>query len=274
MSSVLAACRSAAFACSAALGRDELLQAVGRLPPERGGRLTSGVKEMRQVLELLGTGGGRPAAAWAIQDRLLHRRTGHVDSEVLVLAPSDEVLGAAYRSVARLLEQGLEGRVPKPERNLGAVVLWVEVGDATMLLGSDLQESPRGGWTAVLGCRQRIDRRSEIFKVPHHGSKNGHLASVWTQILVDRPEAVVCPHWNGGTILPGGDDLARLCQLANVHLTAVGRPGTIIQKGRPMRPTLDDLGRVTLRRRLGVDARWSVTYGGHAGNGCSVTSRP
>lgn len=99
ISRVLAACPSARFACSAALCRDELLQAIGRLAPDRGGRLTSGVKEMRVVLELLADRSSPPATAeWAVQNRLLHRRAAAVACEVLVLAPSDGVLLDAFRS--------------------------------------------------------------------------------------------------------------------------------------------------------------------------------
>lgn len=158
----------------------------------------------------------------------------------------------------------------RPDRNLGAVVLWVEVGDATMLLGSDLQETPGGGWTAVLGCRQGIPRQSEIFKVPHHGSGNGHHPDVWTKLLVQRPEAVLCPHSNGGNHLPTPADLARLCQLASVHVTAPAQSDAVIQKSRPMRPAVEGCGRVTLRRPLDVEgAGWSVAYGGRACAGCA-----
>lgn len=264
---ILALCPSAVFSCSAALSRDELLQTIGALAPGRG-RFGSGVREMRSVLEVLANGEDRPPAAWAGQDRLLYGRSRGVACEVAVLAPSDQVLGDAYRSVAHLVNEGATGRVPKPDRNLGAVVLWVEVGDATMLLGSDLQEEPHRGWTTILGRRQGFDRQCEIFKVPHHGSDNAHHEPLWTKILVPRPEAVVCPHWNGSNIIPKETDLMRLCELANVHLTACRGPDTVIRKSRPMRPVLHDFGRVTLRR--GSDETdWSASYGGDAGEACA-----
>lgn len=133
-----------------------------------------------------------------------------------------------------------------------------------MLLGSDLQEDPGGGWTSVLRCQAAIEGQSELFKVPHHGSRNGHLATVWKRLLVDRPEAVVCPHRNGGNSLPTDDDLQRLCDLANVHLTAPAGRRPVIEKGRPMEPSVKEFGRVTLRRRVGHQTEWSVSYAGHA----------
>ena len=269
ISDVLAACPDAGFACSAALCRDELVQAIGALPPTRVGKISSGVREMRRVFELLASRASGGQAEWSVQNRLLHDRKGTMHSAVRVVAPSDSVLSDAYRSVARLVDEGSSWRVPRPDRNLGAVVLWVEVGDATMLLGSDLQETPGGHWRAALGCCREFARRSEIFKVPHHGSENGHLTDVWRQILVDHPEAVVCPHQNGDNSLPTPKDLDRLCGLANVHLTAPRAPWPVIQKGRPMRPAVGDCGRVTLRRRLGDGTGWSVDYGGPARGVCS-----
>lgn len=95
MQKVLAACKAATFACSAALSRDELVQAIGRLEPARGGRLTSGVKEMRSVLEMLTEDLTRPQPQWAMQDRLLHRRGGALHCAVHALAPCDQVLARA-----------------------------------------------------------------------------------------------------------------------------------------------------------------------------------
>lgn len=117
-------------------------------------------------------------------------------------------------------------------------------------------------------CRQGIDRRSEVFKVPHHGSANAHQPLVWKNLLVDEPEAVVCPHECGANQLPSEDDLDRLCRLATVHLTAPPRPAPSIRRGRLGRIAVPDFGRVTLRRRIGSDANWTVTYAPPAQPGC------
>lgn len=270
ISKALAACPQAGFACSAAISRDELISAIGSLPPTRARRVTSGVREMRAVLEQLGDTSNRRTLKWAMQDRMLLERTSGVACRVLALAPCDRVLADAFREIAELVGQGASGRVPRPDRNLGAVVLWVEVGDATILLGSDLQETGevQTGWTAVIGCRDGKDRRGEVFKVPHHGSGNGHQPRVWREMLVDSPEAVVCPHERGKNRLPSAQDLERLCKMGNVHLTAGLPSGSIpIRRGRPGRLAVPDFGRVTLRRLVG-DAAWRVDYAAPASRCC------
>jgi hypothetical protein len=270
ISQVVEACASATFACTAALARRDILQAIARLEPDRGGKLTSGVKEMRRVLEVLAAASPPRQAEWAIKNRILHRRqSGEVICEVLALSPSDRVVQQALPEIAGLVRLGDTRRVPRPNANAGAVVLWVEVGDATMLLGSDLQENPGQGWTAIVGVLAPTGRRGEIFKVPHHGSINAHLLPVWQKVLVPQPEAVVCPHCNGSTTIPTTKDMARLCQLANdVHITAPSDRRPYMQRGRLMRQTLAEYGSVTLRRRLGEGSSWSVDYGGPATSGC------
>jgi len=270
ISQALARCPGATFACSVALKHDELLAAIGRQPPGRFGKVTSGVDEMHDVLKHLDDAGQLHRLVWAVQQRPLYQRRGDPGCQVLALAPCDLVIGEAYRRIAELVDQTTL-RVSKPERNEGAVVLWVEVGDATILLGADLQETPEDhtGWTAVVGCLAGVDRRSEIFKVPHHGSSNAHQDLVWSDLLVDNPEAVVCPHERGANRLPGQSDLDRLCRLATVHLTAPPRSGEAsIRRGRLGRVAVADFGRVTLRRRAGDAPDWSVTYAPPAQRGC------
>lgn len=277
MSAIVEACESAAFVCSGALKDDELLIGIGKLEPYlRDTKITSGVREMKAVFELLANpdnAGGTRQAEWAGQNRLLYRPDGLFAREVLALTPSDKVVQDGFQVLVRLIRQGGNGRVPSPKRNVGAVVLWVEVGDATMLLGSDLQEDPDRGWTAVLSCRAGKGRQGEVFKVPHHGSANGHNDLVWERLLVKRPEAVVCPHSNGRNNLPTADDVQRLCDLARVHVTALGPPAQAFKNARLMRPAVGGFGRVTLRRAAGANTDWTSQYSGEARELCAGVSR-
>jgi hypothetical protein len=271
ISETLARCPKATMACSVALNHDELLAAIGRQPAGRFGKVTSGVDEMHAVLEHLDRTGQLQRLIWALQKLPLHERRDPLPCRVLALSPCHVVIGQAHRRLAELIVDNTMLRVQKPDRNEGAVVLWVEVGDATILLGADLQETPEDhtGWTAVVGCMEGVDRRSEIFKVPHHGSSNGYQELVWSDLLVENPEAVVCPHERGANLLPGPDDLAWLCQRAKVHLTAPPRSrDSSIRRGRLGRLAVVDFGRVTLRRRAGGATDWTVTYAPPAQYGC------
>lgn len=287
---LVTACTSAVFACSAALSPDELIQAIGRVPDAPGGKATSGVQEMKATLDAVATG-ARPAK-WALQERDLYERPSTteqpVQCRVRALSPSDSVLRSSFVDVAELLAQcvavlnggqEVSSRVARPDRNRGAVVLCVELaatpsGATSLVLGADLQEAPGGGWTAVLGVWGARGRSAEIFKVPHHGSHNGHHDRVWKDMLVETPEAVICPHENGSNQLPTGVDLARLCALSpKVHITARIERKLSRERGRLMEPSVPAFGRVTLRRRLGVDSCWNANYDGEAGPACP-TSMP
>lgn len=266
---VLTVCREAFFVCSGAMESDEIFDGIAALPPEGRG-LASGVKEMREVLELLARGDRPwPQARYAIQDRLLYRRTVGIKCEVLAASPRDEAVQEALTEIATLITMGGRDRVRRPERNDGAVALWVEVGGVTMLLGSDLQEDPGGGWTAIVKAHGGTGRRAEIFKVPHHGSSNGHLEQVWKKLLRRRPHAVLCPHCNGRNIIPTDADLKRICERSTkVHITSHRDRGLRMLGGHLMRPKFDGFGSVTLRRGLGGRARWKVYYDGLAGECC------
>ena len=278
MAEVLETCREATFACSGVLSPRQLVEAIGSLKSTNrfdAARTTSGVDEMRRTLQLLKPGTGRPAAVWSVEGLLLFRRANQ-PCEVTALAPGQRALSVAYQQIAPLVREGMHGRVPKPNQNLGAVVLWIQVGDVSLLLGADLEETPdpQTGWTAVCDCTVRPGGRAEVFKVPHHGSKNGHQERVWDELLVMSPEAVVCPHSLAGNHLPTPEDIQRLCQLGRVHLTAPPGPGFAIRRGRRTHPATPGFGRVTLRRRIWSEAPWTATYDPPAADPCRFPPAP
>lgn len=290
ISEALGRCSQASFACSVALDNPELLSAIASQPSGRFGKLMSGIDEMRNALEHLDRIGQLHRLVWAVQQRTLYQRGGVVECMVSALAPSDFVVERAHSRIMDLVV-GSTGRVPDPESNHSAVVLWVEVGRTTMLLGADLQETgdELTGWSAVVGCRRAMDQlpapsrlgvtemvsspagrgaRAELFAVPHHGSSNAHHSQVWNELLVERPQAIVCPSQPGRPPLPSPSDIDRLCGLGNVHLTAPVDGHVSIRRGRPGRIADSAVGRVTLRRHGRSGPDWRVNYGGPAMNAC------
>lgn len=273
ISEILSVCDQARFACSAVLSVKELREGIGRLKSQgrfESPRSTSGVDEMRRTLALLASGSGRPPANWAMEGLALFERSETPVCRVRALAPAHPALTRAYQQIAPLIEQGTHKRVPRPEANRSAVVLWVNVGGQALLLGSDLQETrnPQTGWTAVCDCLVRPEGRADVFKVPHHGSKNGHQDRVWAELLVESPEAVVCPNSLAGNHLPTAADIQRLCRLGRVHLTAPPNPRSSIRRGLRSRPATPTDGRVTLRRKVKSSAEWDVTYVSPAADPC------
>jgi hypothetical protein len=275
---ILKECSAASFACSAALQPDELIEGIGSLSSSRFIAQTSGVREMQQALQLMAAT-RRPSAMWALVDRTLWLRESddHLPCHVYTLAPSDRELLSANQTIAQLLREGERRRVPRPQRNDGSVVLWVQIGTSGLLLGADLEETGESdtGWTAVVNCANRPQGRSQVFKVPHHGSSNAHQDRVWDEMLTSKPHAVLCPWSLGHRYLPTDDDVARICGLSKqLHLTAVpgsrlARPRTVGERWRA-RYAQRPIGRVTLRC---ADPRsnpedWAVIYADGAFAAC------
>jgi hypothetical protein len=103
-------------------------------------------------------------------------------------------------------------RIPNISPNKSSVVLWVAAGAQSALLGADLEHSARAeeGWLAVLNARE-MERKADIFKVPHHGSPNADCPEVWRALLNPSPIAVITP-FSSGKRLPQAADLKRILE--------------------------------------------------------------
>jgi hypothetical protein len=257
-----AECGEALFVLSDALHQDELITGLAGVRPGMFGRVPSGVDELGEVVRHLERADELHRLAWGLVRRQLYRLLSPVGAEVIALSPCDKVVTETRRGIGSQLSSVHDDAprpIPKPDRNEGAVVLWVHVGDASLLLGADLEETDddETGWTAVVGSMKDDSRQGagEVFKVPHHGSVNGHQELVWTKLLVEQPEAVVCPHVLGRNSLPTKEHLDLLCERSRVHMTAEPdrRSGSRQREGGPVAL---NFGRVTLRRRIGAGSRW------------------
>jgi hypothetical protein len=100
----------------------------------------------------------------------------------------------------------------KPKRSLGSpspnevsVASLLEIGDAAVLLGADLENSkPSSGWDAVIAANRhtRFGAKAGLYKVAHHGSLTGHNTDIWTELLEPSPIAVLSPWRLGRGHLP------------------------------------------------------------------------
>jgi beta-lactamase superfamily II metal-dependent hydrolase len=171
----------------------------------------------------------RGSAQFAIENKLLLRESSEDlphkhDVEVWSLSPSSFQFSESLGKMGALIpEFGRTKRRAIPtDTNDHSIVLWISIGPEKILLGGDLEEvsDPRAGWSAIVASVNRPQGRASIFKVPHHGSINGHHSEVWAKMLYSNPHAILTP-WNRATRLPTSEDLARLSEFtSNVHLTA------------------------------------------------------
>jgi beta-lactamase superfamily II metal-dependent hydrolase len=267
-SKVFEAAESAAMVCSGALKTPEFAQLIAASDRERLGELE--VPEFAKILEILRARkrGARAASVgpiWAVEGRVLYTRASTPEcgtAEVLSLSPSDGAMTLAHREFARYLPKYNEAQLTLValSPNNVAVVLWVKVGNARILLGSDLEESPSPtlGWHAIINSKVRDTSLGHMLKIPHHGSVTGHNNDVWNEMLMPSPVVALTPFLRGRTPLPSESDIARIkARTPNAYATS--RPGG----WRPLRrePTVERLLGRRLRAMTGdlghVRVRWS-----------------
>ena len=135
-------------------------------------KLTRGTGEMYRALK------ARDSAFHVSQrSNILERSVGQPPRVVRVTAMSP-VPAAMAGSLARMAEyipgvrrdDGI-GHAPEFGPNIEAVVIRIDWGSDAILLGADLEEHPKHGWSAVISdpwCAAR--KPAGLYKVAHHGS--------------------------------------------------------------------------------------------------------
>ena len=270
---IVTVCETAEFVCSAALRQNEFRTLVAAYG-QRAMMTSPGVKEFYEVIQALKARGQRPhlrGPTFATASRCLWRRgvsdTGlQSESTIYALSPSDVSILLAHRHIAALLpREGMTKlRVSALTPNHAAVVLWVTTGGASILLGSDLEETghPGTGWSVILGSSTYPQGKASVFKIPHHGSQTADQPQVWHDMLHAEPLAILTPFVRGNVSLPTRHDVDRLCaRTEHAYTTAVpryrrrrGRPNAVTRTIREtvgsIREVIPSTGHVRLRANL------------------------
>ena len=154
----------------------------------------------------------------------------------------------------------------------------VTVGNDALLFGGDLEEEGNvlTGWTAVIAQTGRPASPAEVFKVAHHGSKNGDHGEIWTRLLTASPQAVITPWIWGDGALPTKDDLSRIStRSSNIYLASKLSSGRLRRRSPPVdqaiketvksiTPVRKNPGIVRLRKRAGTSQPWGIELFGSA----------
>jgi len=274
MASMVEQCPAARFCCSGALRSQELLAMMGRLEKKHLSAAGSGVRELHRVFSRLRETKRVPAYAFA--NRLMFR--GEY-CDIWSLSPGHRVFQASLQSIADLVphESGSKTRLPSLSPNEIAVVLWIEFGNFSLLLGADME---RRGWTAILSDTERPAGRASVYKVPHHGSKNADEPAVWKRMLEAESVAVLTPWRRGSHVLPTMPDARRISKAtpkAWITDKGLSRHANIRHDNRAVARTLRESGAriqrleasggmIRLRRVIGSGAQWTVETFGNACN--------
>jgi len=148
--------------------------------------------------------------------RIYKKQYNNHSVEVWALSPSSESVLDCLAELRGLIGVATESPVrrviPVPTRNHSAAVLLIMInGKPKILLGSDLEEtnSRRTGWSAIVRSQNRPQGKSQIFKIPHHGSENAHSDEVWGKMLESDPIGILTSKV-GGAAIPQASDIKRL----------------------------------------------------------------
>ncbi len=269
LAEVIRAAPKARLVVSTALRSEELATLVSFVEPRMMER-SSGVAELAAIYAHLQE--TRSPLEFAAPDRRLWRPAGKLRRAVWSLSPSDRSIEIALQGIAKLVDdpQLPNRRVPSLQPNHTAVVLWCELPEVAVLLGSDLEntEDEQTGWRAILASTARPDGRSAIFKVPHHGSVTGHNPEVWSELLEADVISVTTPFVHGRTHLPTPADRSRIASLSSAAYLSSDTPATTASWTPPVASTIQEAtitirdaephpGHIRLRRPVSGGA-WTV----------------
>jgi hypothetical protein len=164
---------------------------------------------------------------------------------------------------------------PEISPNLSSIVLHLELGPTSVLLGSDLERHATAGWEVVLADRWcQLRSGAGLYKVAHHGSASGDHPDIWKLLLSTAPVAIMSPFNNGSVALPKDTDRNRILaqtQRAYICSTASRKPRLPVEQLRRLqdiannvRPMRWGFGMIRARSAIGEN-NWTVETLGDGG---------
>lgn len=194
------------------------------------------------------------------------------------LSPVQAAVSQSIAHMAQYLPRSGGGtpinHAPELAPNIEAVAIHIDLGNDAVLLGSDLEDHARLGWSAVVADKWSGARRpATAYKVAHHGSYTGDTPAIWTSLLRPDPVACMTPFNLGKHKLPTDIDKARVkgytrhgyissgaTRRPDLDSTQLKRLGDICKNLSQVNP---GFGAVRLRKRFGA-ASWAIECFGHA----------
>lgn len=277
-------CNRAEFLCSTAYNNEDFFQLVELYGARKSTDSSTGICDFISTFESLRSRNTPPI--FAVANRKVWRKkfTGSVeiDCKIYSLSPSDAEIQKAIVAIGNLLpqEESRQQRLPSTRPNHSAVVLLLNINDEVIaLFGSDLEETPNNqttGWSVIVNSSARPESKASIFKIPHHGSTNGHSKKVWEEMLEKESCAILTPFSLAGTVLPNEDDISRILSFSSESYITTMNYGKKIKPSDPLvrnmisehtkwiRQVEPQCGHIQLRKKLGAkDLPWSrKLYGG------------
>jgi hypothetical protein len=235
-------CAGATICFSEALLKEEFLTIVacysGLERPVVLDRENNGVREISSIIQTIKKRCEQRSNLFlpfnlASADKRIYRND---QREVWTLSPSSSAIVNSLVEIRKLIPtpsaEEIRRVIPIPTKNNNAIVLFIRFGELiNVLLGSDLEETadPLTGWSAIVVSPNRPQRKSMLFKIPHHGSENAHSHKVWHEMVESEPIGILTTKIGGRSSLPKESDIRRLKKYTpNLFITL--EPSTKLQK--------------------------------------------
>lgn len=272
---VLAACRQARWVTSSAICEETFRVAVRASAPPAVPEVLSGPLAEHRALLDIADGRGRPAEPVYAANSRSELWPEHVPrtrpTALRSLSPNDWVVRQTLKKV--IASAGPGGRPGRVDHNATSIVLWLTTGFRSILLGGDQMRGGRGrtGWSAILAADVPAGRRSELYKVAHHGSERSDRDEIWTQLLTDDVRTAITAKHDSS--LPREAMLARFVdRTPHVHVAGVRRDESdaadaLSAEFGAVEALTGPLGHLRYRApRGGNQARWQVRASAHTFN--------
>jgi len=274
--------KNAEFWCSMALNRKEFLTLVCAY--QDAGINDNGITEFSKILNILKTRKAerkdclkRAKANCIIREDRIQNKDKKYKIFIKSLTPMDGAITKAFNEISSCLPEEYipKRRIISQRPNQTAVVLLVQIHKTVILLGSDLEEraNKENGWTAIVDSNIWNNKKSSVFKIPHHGSISAHCEEVWQKMLTPSPISLLTSYNNAGQILPTTDDIERICgKTKRAYIAGLPkiykspkRPKsvekTIKETVKKIHMTNGQLGQIRLRKKINR-GEWRIDLDG------------
>ncbi|MCG8317863.1 MAG: MBL fold metallo-hydrolase [Cytophagales bacterium] len=233
ISEIFKKCSQANFCMAKVTDKNKFLQFVALDSSKIDEASNSSTKEFSKCLKVLEM--RKKNIISAFPDRTIYNENfDGTNFKIFTLSPSDLAIQKFDLEISDLItEFGTKNKKVIPQSpNLKSVVLLLEVGNHSMLLGADLEVStdPKLGWKAILNESQVTGNKSSLFKVSHHGSKNGFHQRIFDELL-DQEVACKLTPWNKRNKLPEIQMLQAYHNKSNVLLMT----SPVVSSSKPKR---------------------------------------
>ena len=222
-SKLLKECNEAKLYQSSALSNKEAYKLAAMYKKDIFANTDKEIREFNEIIEFLIKTKDRGRLNIVSATSTLFTFKNKIETRMVALSPSSAAVTQAIANFVEVNNKSgadrLRNVVPASE-NLNAVAMHFSFGDFSAVLGSDLEESKTGndqtGWSAIFKnnlIRDLSLSTASLFKVPHHGSKNGHHDDIWNDLLEDQPLSITTAY--SSSSLPTAGDIDRLTNLSS-----------------------------------------------------------